>query len=88
MRPPSISFERSWQLGEVPENWRKANITPFLKKGKKEGAGHYGFIKENSCLANLITFLVEITALVDGWRAVAVVCLNKVRYLISPIRYS
>lgn len=26
----------SWQLGEVPEDWKKANITPVFKKDKEE----------------------------------------------------
>jgi len=34
--PLSIIFERSWRTGEVPEDWRKANVTPVFKKGKKE----------------------------------------------------
>ena len=33
--PLSIIFERSWRTGEVPEDWRKANVTPIFKKGKK-----------------------------------------------------
>jgi len=28
----SIIFERSWQTGEVPENWRIANVTPIFRK--------------------------------------------------------
>jgi len=39
--PLSIIFERSWRTGEVPEDWRKANITPIFKKGKKEDPGNY-----------------------------------------------
>ena len=31
----SIIFERSWRTGEVPEDWRKASVTPVFKKGKK-----------------------------------------------------
>jgi len=38
--PLSIIFERSWRTGEVPENWRKANVTPIFKKGKKEDPGN------------------------------------------------
>ncbi|GAB0209109.1 mitochondrial enolase superfamily member 1 [Grus japonensis] len=40
-RPPSIIFESSWRTGEVPEDWRKANVTPVFKKGKKEDQGNY-----------------------------------------------
>ncbi|GAB0183976.1 mitochondrial enolase superfamily member 1 [Grus japonensis] len=39
--PLSIIFERSWRTGEVPEDWRKANVTPVFKKGKKEDPGNY-----------------------------------------------
>jgi len=39
--PLSIIFERSWRTREVPEDWRKANVTPVFKKGKKEDPGNY-----------------------------------------------
>jgi len=39
--PLSIIFERSWRTGEVPEDWRRANVTPVFKKGKKEDPGNY-----------------------------------------------
>jgi len=39
--PLSIIFESSWRTGEVPEDWRKANVTPVFKKGKKEEPGNY-----------------------------------------------
>jgi len=37
----SIILERSRRTGEVPEDWTKANVTPVLKKGKKEDLGNY-----------------------------------------------
>ena len=39
--PLSIIFERSWRTEEVPEDWRKANVTPVFKKGKKDDPGNY-----------------------------------------------
>ena len=39
--PLSIIFERCWRTGEVPEDWRKANVTPIFKKGKKEDPRNY-----------------------------------------------
>jgi len=31
----------SWLTGEVPDDWRIANITPICKKGQKEDPGNY-----------------------------------------------
>ncbi|KGL79824.1 RNA-directed DNA polymerase from mobile element jockey, partial [Tinamus guttatus] len=40
-KPLSIIFERSWRTGEVPEDWKKVNLMPLFKKGKKEDPGNY-----------------------------------------------
>ena len=39
-RPLSIIFEKSWRTGDVPEDWRKANVTPIYKKGSRENPGN------------------------------------------------
>ncbi|CAM5105001.1 unnamed protein product [Natator depressus] len=39
--PLAIIFENSWRSGEVLEDWKKANVVPILKKGKKEDPGNY-----------------------------------------------
>ncbi|KAK4833011.1 LOW QUALITY PROTEIN: hypothetical protein QYF61_027113 [Mycteria americana] len=40
-KPLSIIYQQSWLTGEVPADWRLANVTPIYKKGQKEDPGNY-----------------------------------------------
>jgi len=40
-KSPSIVFEKLWQSVEKPTDWKRSNITPIFKKGKKEDPGNY-----------------------------------------------
>ena len=37
----SAIYQSSWLSGEVPEDWRLANVTRIYKKGRKEDPGNY-----------------------------------------------
>ena len=37
----SAIYQCSWLSGEVPEDWRLADVTPIYKKGHKEDLGNY-----------------------------------------------
>ena len=39
--PLAIIYSRSLEEGVVPEEWKKANVTPVFKKGAKSSAGNY-----------------------------------------------
>ncbi|KGL99369.1 RNA-directed DNA polymerase from mobile element jockey, partial [Charadrius vociferus] len=40
-KPLSIIYQQSWLTGEVPVDWRLANVTPIHMKGLKEDLGNY-----------------------------------------------
>ncbi|KAJ7405403.1 RNA-directed DNA polymerase from mobile element jockey-like protein [Pitangus sulphuratus] len=37
----SIIYQQSWLTGEVPGNWKLANVTPIYRKSWKEDLGNY-----------------------------------------------
>ena len=39
--PLSIIYQHSLLMGEVPEDWRLASVTPIYKKGCREDPGNY-----------------------------------------------
>ncbi|KAK4816824.1 hypothetical protein QYF61_023888 [Mycteria americana] len=36
-----VFSERSWQSGDAPQDWKKANVTLIFKKGKTEDPGNH-----------------------------------------------
>jgi len=42
----------------VPEDWRKANVTPIFKKGKKEDPGNYRLVSLTSIPEKVIEEII------------------------------
>ncbi|GAB0182212.1 mitochondrial enolase superfamily member 1 [Grus japonensis] len=57
-KPLSIIFERSWRTAEVPEDWRKANVTLVFKKVKKEDSGNYRTVNLTSIPGKVMEQLI------------------------------
>ena len=57
-RPRSITFGKSWALGEVAEYWRKVNVTPVFRKGKKEEPGIYRPVRPTSIPGKVMEQLI------------------------------
>ncbi|RMB95937.1 hypothetical protein DUI87_27577 [Hirundo rustica rustica] len=82
VKPLSIIYHQSWLTGEVPDDWKLANVTPIHKKCGREDPGWPGsqaqhrFRRGRSCLTNLITFYEQVTCLVDAGKAVDIVYLD------------
>ena len=36
-----IIYQRSWESGEVPADWKLASVIPIYKKGMREDPGNY-----------------------------------------------
>ncbi|PKU40985.1 rna-directed dna polymerase from mobile element jockey-like [Limosa lapponica baueri] len=67
-KPFSIIYMKSWLTGEVPMDWRVANLTPIYKKGKKEDPGNYRPVSLTSIPGKVMeqVILSAITNLIMG----------------------
>ena len=51
-------FQRSLDSGEVPEDWKEANVAPVFKKGDKNRASNYRPISLTSIVCKLLEHIV------------------------------
>ncbi|RMC08423.1 hypothetical protein DUI87_14667 [Hirundo rustica rustica] len=72
-KPLSIIYQESWLTGEVPGNWKLANVTPVYKKGRKEDPGNYRPVSLTSVPDKLAAHGLDRSTLLwvrnwlDGW---------------------
>jgi len=51
--PLAIIYNKSLSEGVVPQEWKRANITPLFKKGARSDAGNYRPVSLTSYLGKL-----------------------------------
>ena len=52
-------FNSSLESGQVPEDWRVANVTPLFKKGSREELGNYRPVSLTSVVRKVLETLIE-----------------------------
>ena len=52
-------FNSSLESGQVPEDWRVANVTPLLKKGSREELGNYRPVSSTSVVGKVLETLIK-----------------------------
>ncbi|GAB0181464.1 mitochondrial enolase superfamily member 1 [Grus japonensis] len=57
-KPLSIIYQQCWLTGEVPVDWRLADVMPMHKKGWEEGAGNYRPVSLTSVLGKVMDRII------------------------------
>jgi hypothetical protein len=56
---PAYIFTKSLETGDLPDDWREANISPIFKKGKREDPANYRPISLTSISSKLLEHIVH-----------------------------
>ena len=55
----TLIFQASFDQGQVPENWKRANVTPLFKKGDKSKAANYRRVSLTSNCCKIMEHIVH-----------------------------
>ena len=59
VKPLTLYFNKSINLGEVPDEWKLANVTPIFKKGDKSHPSNYRPISLTSVICKLMETIIR-----------------------------
>lgn len=57
--PLEVLFNKSLETGDIPEEWKKANVTPIFKKGTKGDPGNYRPVSLTSVPCKILETIVK-----------------------------
>ena len=55
----SILFQKSFQSGQLPKEWKEANIVPIYKKGKKSDPNNYRPVSLTSTVSKIMETILR-----------------------------
>jgi len=62
-KPLAMIYQKSFDEGVVPENWKEANVSPIFKKGRTADAGNYRPVSLTSVSCTIMESIVRDTLL-------------------------